>query len=254
MARRRRGGSSIDSLQAATTPNVYGLNVADPLGINAQSRGLDTYWATKRGDVDRSFEEQNPLLASSAITGPLPDPQWAGWFQTLADNGVRGVRGGSTPGSNQLTGTSAQPDWMPTYSTAPGVSPTGTATDALDALRQATTPQRPPMVDDRGQPMPSDQQTTTAPQAPPAPKAPPLPPARTTATDALNRVAGDPYGINAMQRQVNRPAVVGSNSPTFSAFLPNPTPQPFVPSGPAAPSVRSTMSDVLSTIRKKNPR
>jgi hypothetical protein len=215
---RRRGASSLTSLQAATLPN------ADPLGIDVQTRGLAAERQARQDMADRSFDEQNPLLATSAITGPLPDARWAGFFQALADQGVHKLGGGPSPaGSNQLTGTSVQPDWLPTTGLAPGVSPTGTATDALDALRRRTTPLRPPMVDDAGRPAPPDDATTTAPQPPPAPTPPPKP--------------------NPADRYTVSGATTATNN--FVPFRPNPTPQP---------SVRSTMSDVLSTIRKKNPR
>lgn len=77
----------------------------DPLGISAQTRGVAHQVAGQQDMINRSYAERDPLLAASAITGPLPDPRWAGFFQRLSDSGVTNLRGGPSPaGSTQLTG------------------------------------------------------------------------------------------------------------------------------------------------------
>jgi len=107
------------------TPTPFDIN-PDPLGTDAQLRGMENARAERQAMVQRSFDEQNPLLATSAITGPLPDPRWAGFFQTLHDAGVnelgdpsggRKARYVESPG--QLHGQSVQPTYMSTYSQTP---------------------------------------------------------------------------------------------------------------------------------------
>lgn len=206
MARRPRKqqvvSASLNSLERATMPqgaNAFGLNLADPLGIDAKTRGLAADRAARQDMAQRSVTEQNPLLATSAITGPLSDPNWAGFFQTLRDHGNMKLSGGPSPaGSNQITGQSVMPNWLPTSGAPAGVSPTGTATEALDALQTRTTPARPPMVDDDGVPMPT---TRPAPQAPPAPKPPPAP--GSTGTDPFT-----PF----VNTEVLRPQIPSSSS------------------------------------------
>jgi len=123
-------------LVSPTTPdgssNPSGLNLTDPLGVDVQQRGMANARAARQALVQRSFDEADPRLATSAITGPLPNPQWEGFLQSLHDAGATNIRGGPSPaGSTQLTGTPVQPTWMPTAHLAPGALPTGTAGDAL---------------------------------------------------------------------------------------------------------------------------
>lgn len=99
---------------------------SDPLGIDAQTRGLENTWAAR--------------LATGSPIGPLPDPRWAGYFQTLADRGVDRI--GPEVGEPRSAVTELQA----------GTTRPGTAGDVLDdvadsmsgqpgsieALRQAT--------------------------------------------------------------------------------------------------------------------
>jgi hypothetical protein len=130
--RKRVGGS-----RPLTTPLPFDIN-PDPAGVDVTTRGLAAARAGRQAMVQRSFDEANPLVATSAITGPLPDPQWAGFFQALDDAGIRNIQGGPSPtGSTQLTGQSVQPNWMPTSGLLPGQLPTGTASDAVQRTQTA---------------------------------------------------------------------------------------------------------------------
>lgn len=63
-------------------PTVTGLvnamapNVDDPLGTNVKRRGMDAYY------------EEAHKSDPNYMSGPLPDPQWEGYGQSLADQGV----------------------------------------------------------------------------------------------------------------------------------------------------------------------
>jgi hypothetical protein len=135
--RQRTGPRAVDDTSPVFLPTrTDAVGPADPLGVDVQTRGLANARAAQQDLIDRSYTEQNPLLATSAITGPLPDPKWAGFFQSLRDAGVTKLRGGASPaGSTQLTGESLGTGWMPTAGLAPGVSPTGTAGDALGRVQ-----------------------------------------------------------------------------------------------------------------------
>jgi hypothetical protein len=65
---------SLQGLNAALLPNVD-----DPLGTNIKRRGMDAYY------------EEAHKSDPNYMSGPLPDPQWAGMFQALADQGVTKV-------------------------------------------------------------------------------------------------------------------------------------------------------------------
>lgn len=94
----------------------------DPLGIGVKGRGMDV----ARG----AMSAQDPQFRS----GPLPDPQWAGFHQSMAEQGVDRVRGGASPmGSNQITGTPTQPD----YFTSGGSFMGKPAIGALQGLQKA---------------------------------------------------------------------------------------------------------------------
>lgn len=65
---------SMRGLNAALAPNTV-----DPLGIDVKRRGMDAYYAeAKKSDPNY-------------MSGPLPDPEWEGYFQSLADAGVTKV-------------------------------------------------------------------------------------------------------------------------------------------------------------------
>lgn len=66
---------------------------SDPSGIALQQR------AQARRQVDMN---ENPY---AHMMGPLPDPQWDGYFQALGEAGVDKLAGGASPAeSRQLTG------------------------------------------------------------------------------------------------------------------------------------------------------
>jgi hypothetical protein len=166
--------ASIRTLRQRTVPL---REITDPLGIEAQTRGVATQLGDRQAMVDRSYTDADPLLAMSAATGPLPDPRWAGFFQSLADAGVTKLRGGpSAPGSTQLTGQDIMPPDR------------GTAGDALAGVAasmplQLHTPGG--IVGVRGG------DATAAPPAPtppPAPPAPPTPPPGLSLDEARRRV------------------------------------------------------------------
>lgn len=71
MATTKKAPASLLGLNAALIPEVE-----DPLGTNRKQAGLNSYYEEAR--------KSDPRFAS----GPLPDREWAGWFQSLADNGV----------------------------------------------------------------------------------------------------------------------------------------------------------------------
>ena len=57
--------------------------------------------------------------------GPLPDPQWEGFFQAMNEAGVDKIGGGQSPaGSNQLTGTQTPTDFSGTETYGGNKGPT----------------------------------------------------------------------------------------------------------------------------------
>lgn len=59
--------------------NAMSANVDDPLGTNIKRRGMDAYYEEAR--------KSDP----NYMSGPLPDPQWEGFGQALAEQGVTRV-------------------------------------------------------------------------------------------------------------------------------------------------------------------
>lgn len=89
-----------------------GLSPDDPLGVALQGRAREER-------INAQMAGQTPMF------GPLPNPQWEGYFQALQERGVNKLRGGpSAPGSNQVTGLSSQPNYF------------SAGNQALDGLRQ----------------------------------------------------------------------------------------------------------------------
>ena len=84
-----------------------GPGAQNDLGIGVKQRAAEHRAADERA---------HPAdLTSPGLNGinVLPDPNWDGFFQALRERGVTGVRGGPSPkGSNQLRGTSVQPDFF----------------------------------------------------------------------------------------------------------------------------------------------
>lgn len=79
---------------------MWALN-EDPTGIRLKGKGMDI--------AREAMSAQDPMYRS----GPLPDPQWAGFGAALDEQGVGRIRGGGSPaGSNQITGVSAQPNYL----------------------------------------------------------------------------------------------------------------------------------------------
>jgi hypothetical protein len=122
----------------------------DPLGIGATARGM---YDASTGDW--------PLL------GPLPDPRWVGFFQTLKDRdaivgpaaGARGSRVHEFPVDTSGTAGDELAGVADSMSGQPG---------AIQSLRRAT--------DERQAAAAAKQQAVTATAAPTAPTPPPAPP------------------------------------------------------------------------------
>lgn len=93
----------------------YG-NTTTPLNGLANAGGLNYQLGLqKQADDERQSElATNPMSGMDAI-GPLHDPTWDAWFQSLKNQGVGALAGGSAPeGSNQIRGYSTQPDYLTT--------------------------------------------------------------------------------------------------------------------------------------------
>ena len=105
------------------TPSMLGLNAAllpevdDPLGTNRKARGMEAYMDAQR--------QSDPRYMS----GPLPDPQWEGFFQSLADNGVTRL-GQDVARPEGIADDPSQPGWAP-----PTAAPAQSLT-AQDLLNQ----------------------------------------------------------------------------------------------------------------------
>lgn len=93
----------------------------DPSGIGLQRQGMDTYLAFKDAQRQQDYGGGGNVIDQAVhMTGPLPDPKWQAFFQALQNQGVskitpnaHGYQGTPSPQpSNQLQGTSAQPDFF----------------------------------------------------------------------------------------------------------------------------------------------
>ena len=92
----RASPQPVATMRDYTQPDVY-TRENDPLGLSSMARGRQ-----RRMDYAMQHPGYN--------FGPLPDPQWEGYFDRLNQAGVSGLRGGESPeGSNQIRGTSSQP-------------------------------------------------------------------------------------------------------------------------------------------------
>lgn len=86
----------------------------DPTGIDLKRQARDAYAANRDAMRAADYGEGgNTIDQAVHMTGPLPDPQWQAFFQALTNQHVSDVSGGpSAPGSKQLRGTTAQPDYL----------------------------------------------------------------------------------------------------------------------------------------------
>jgi hypothetical protein len=93
----------------------------DPSGIDLQRQGMDTFLANQDAQRRTDYGPGGSAIDQAVhMTGPLPDPKWQAFFQALQNQGVskitsgpRGYQGTPSPQpSNQITGTSAQPDFF----------------------------------------------------------------------------------------------------------------------------------------------
>jgi len=80
----------------------------DPLGNAVKGRGM-----ANRAEYERMESIRNPFR----MLGPLADPQWEGFKQTLAESGVDELVGGSSPSylPNAFIGQPVQPPAPSTY-------------------------------------------------------------------------------------------------------------------------------------------
>jgi hypothetical protein len=105
-------------------PNAV-ANQTDPLGIGVITRGLQNYWTGRQNQLHTDNTTGDVMGSSIHAQGPLPDPGWQGFYQSLQDQGVSGMRAGSSAkGSNQLRGFSSTPEatFDATYRGRPNVN------------------------------------------------------------------------------------------------------------------------------------
>lgn len=93
--------------------DIRGHNAAtDPLGIALKNRARESY-----AEYEEAERARNPFYN----IGSIPDINWLGFRQALAERGVDQLRGGaSAPDSRQLRGLSVQPDYFTTGRTFMG--------------------------------------------------------------------------------------------------------------------------------------
>lgn len=93
----------------------------DPSGGDLKRQGLDTYLAFKDQERQKDYGPGGTAIDQAVhMTGPLPDPQWQAFFQALKNRGVSKITPAAagyqgTPSqipSNQIAGTSSQPDFF----------------------------------------------------------------------------------------------------------------------------------------------
>ena len=56
---------------------------SDPVGIGVKQRAHDARVAATM--LQQSQDENNPLAQAAHTTGPLPDPNWDAWFQSMQE-------------------------------------------------------------------------------------------------------------------------------------------------------------------------
>lgn len=96
----------------------------DPLGLDLQRRAQRYKERDKQlaGENWNSIASQNPNIGSfgplrnlsgqlNAVSGPLPNPEWDGWFQALREQGVDNLADDSVGAKRGLW--SAQPPPLP---------------------------------------------------------------------------------------------------------------------------------------------
>lgn len=112
-------------------------NQEDPLGSSVIMRGLQGFWGGRQNQIHEDNAQGNVMASSIHGGGPLPDPQWQGFYQAMQEHAPGGVapahgHGDPMPGlgnspmaspstmwdSRQSSAVTGQPFQAPNYSTA----------------------------------------------------------------------------------------------------------------------------------------
>lgn len=66
-------------------------NQEDPLGNGVIMRGLQGYWNGRQNQIHEDNSQGNVMAASIHGGGPLPDPNWQGFYQAMNERAPGGI-------------------------------------------------------------------------------------------------------------------------------------------------------------------
>ena len=94
-------------------------NQQDPLGIGVITRGLADYWQGHQQMQHTADTNGNVMEASILGQGPLPDPNWQGFYQALNEHKAK-IQAGGRRGGDPLPGLPTAPFNAPSTMWQPG--------------------------------------------------------------------------------------------------------------------------------------